>query len=62
MLFNKTDEIKSVKKYDWGTYWNYQVTPKDGGNPKGVPNDPANIDCQMILEWVAEGNTIAEAD
>ena len=27
-----------------------------------VPLDPANTDYQAILEWVAEGNTIAEAD
>jgi len=23
-----------------------------------VPNDPANIDCQSVQDWVAEGNTI----
>ena len=27
-----------------------------------VPLDPANTDYQAIQEWVAEGNTIAEAD
>jgi hypothetical protein len=27
-----------------------------------VPHDPANTDYQAIQEWVAEGNTIAEAD
>ena len=27
-----------------------------------VPLDPANRHYQAILEWVAEGNTIAEAD
>ncbi len=27
-----------------------------------VPLDTANRDYQAILEWVAEGNTIAEAD
>ena len=27
-----------------------------------VPTDPANTDYQAILEWIAEGNTIAEAD
>ena len=28
----------------------------------GVPLDPANTDYIAIQEWVAEGNTIAEAD
>ena len=27
-----------------------------------VPLDPANRHYQAILEWIAEGNTIAEAD
>jgi len=27
-----------------------------------VPLDPANTDYQAIQEWVAEGNTIEEAD
>ena len=27
-----------------------------------VPQDPANTEYQAIQEWVAEGNTIAEAD
>ena len=27
-----------------------------------VPLDTDNIDYQAILEWVAEGNTIADAD
>ena len=30
----------------------YQVN----GN-MGVPNDPANRHCQMVLAWIAEGNT-----
>ena len=32
------------------------------GTTYSVPLDPANTDYQAILEWVAEGNTIAEAD
>jgi hypothetical protein len=30
--------------------------------PMAVPLDPANRHYQAILEWVAEGNTIEEAD
>ena len=32
------------------------------GQPSSIPLDPANTDYQAILEWVAEGNTIEEAD
>ncbi len=32
------------------------------GQAMSVPLDPANRHYQAILEWVAEGNTIAEAD
>ena len=32
------------------------------GIPVSVPLDPTNTDYAAILEWVAEGNTIQEAD
>jgi len=32
------------------------------GQTLGVPIDPANRHYAAILEWVAEGNTIQEAD
>ena len=32
------------------------------GQEMVIPLDPANRHYQAILEWVAEGNTIAEAD
>ena len=32
------------------------------GNRLIVPLDPNNTDYAAILEWVAEGNTIEEAD
>jgi hypothetical protein len=32
------------------------------GITKGVPLDEANTDYQNILQWVADGNTIQEAD
>ena len=40
----------------------YQVTQVGTNVVLSVPLDPANTDYQAILEWVAEGNTIAEAD
>jgi len=30
--------------------------------PMTVPQDPSNVHFQAILEWVADGNTIQEAD
>ena len=42
--------IETVKLTDGG----WQVN----GN-MGVPNDPANRDCQDVLAWIAEGNTPA---
>ena len=32
------------------------------GDMSWVPLDPNNVDYQAIQAWVAEGNTIAEAD
>ena len=32
------------------------------GRTLGVPLDPANAEYAAILEWVAEGNTIAAAE
>ena len=56
------DNIKSVKKYNWDTHFNYQVTLKSGGG-SGGPNDTDNIDCQTVLEWAKiDGNTIEDAD
>ena len=45
------DNISSVKKYDWGPYFNYQVTLKSGGT-SGVPNDIENVDCLVVLEFL----------
>ena len=54
------DNISSVKKYNWGPYFSYQVTLKAGGT-SGVPNDTNNVDCVTVLEWEQrEGNTIEE--
>jgi hypothetical protein len=40
----------------------YKVTLLNSNIVLSVPLDPANTDYQAILEWVAEGNKIAEAD
>jgi hypothetical protein len=41
---------------------NTSITAVIGEETWSVPLDPANRHYQAILEWVAEGNTIAEAD
>ena len=49
-------------------YKNMEETSNEGifatidGQELIVPLDPANRHYQAIQEWVAEGNTIAEAD
>ena len=43
-------------------FCSYKVTQVNSNVVLSVPLDPANADYQEILEWVAEGNTIAEAD
>ena len=55
--------IQTVKKnvID-GEVVSYQITQQDSNLVLSVPLDPANTDYQAILEWVEEGNTIAEAD
>jgi len=43
-------------------FCSYQVTQVGSNVVLSVPLDPYNIDYQAIQEWVAEGNTIEEAD
>ena len=45
-----------------GEVVSYQVTQVGTNVVLSVPLDPANTDYQAIQEWVAEGNTIEEAD
>jgi len=55
--------IQSVKKNVLdGELVSYQVTQQDSNLVLSVPLSSDNADCQAIQEWVAEGNTIAEAD
>jgi len=41
---------------------NCSITAMIDGKQWSVPLDPANRHYQAIQEWVAEGNTIEEAD
>ena len=55
--------IQTVKKnVIGGEVVSYQVTQQDSNLVLSVPLDPDNTEYQAILEWVADGNTIAEAD
>ncbi len=56
------DTVKKVNDLIDNVLDNYTVTYLNTNRTKSVPLDPANTDYQAILEWVAEGNTIAEAD
>lgn len=44
-----------------GTQQNEAIIAVIDGDTMIVPANPANRHYQAILEWVAEGNTIAEA-
>ena len=55
--------IQSVKKNNHpltGEFENYIIV--EDGITRYVPNSSKNRYYQMIQEWVAEGNTIQEAD
>ena len=55
--------IKSVKKNVLdGELVSYQITQQDSNLVLSVPLSSDNSDYQAVQEWVAEGNTIAEAD
>jgi len=52
-----------TKNYDVNNeFCSYQVTYVNSNRVKSVPLDEANTDYQDIQKWVAEGNTIEEAD
>jgi hypothetical protein len=56
--------IQSVKKINNlinNQLGGYEITTIDG-TKISVPLDEANKDYQNILQWVADGNTIQEAD
>ena len=56
--------IQTVKKLNdpvRNNFEGYEITTIEG-TKISVPLDEANKDYQAILEWVADGNTIEEAD
>ena len=56
--------IQTVKKLNnpiTNNFGGYEITTIDG-KKISVPLDEANKDYQNILQWVADGNTIQEAD
>ena len=58
-------KIKSVKKdkdFMTNNFNNVYVLSLENDKVWYVPKDEANTDYQEILAWVAEGNTIQEAD
>tara|TARA_B100001057_G_C22329532_1_gene748968 strand:- start:84 stop:257 length:174 start_codon:yes stop_codon:yes gene_type:complete len=55
--------IQSAKYYtDIRTGENASINIVVDGQEMSVPLDPANRHFQAIQEWVAEGNTIEDAD
>ena len=59
--FNDEKWNRDTEEYDVVGVAAYILTKTDG-EKLTVPLDEANADYQEILEWVAEGNTIEEAD
>ena len=57
-------DIKTVKKYNLDGEWKntYIVTLNNSTDVMSVPHNEENKDYQEILKWVADGNTIEEAD
>lgn len=55
--------ISQVKYYkDFETEENVSINCVIDGVEYSIPIEPDNRHYQAILEWVADGNTIAEAD
>ena len=56
-----TDTIQSVKKVEYNSELCEYIVVANS-IIYNVPLDTENTDYQAIQDWVAEGNTIAEAD
>ena len=62
MSIQSAKYINQIIDYENNTKVNTMIKAVIGGDTMHVPLDPDNRHYQAILEWVAEGNTIAEAD
>lgn len=60
MEFNSITSAQYYTSLDGST--NAGVTVVADGKTFSVPLDTANTDYQAILDWVADGNTIQDAD
>jgi len=59
-MISTIDIINTVEKiYIDGVFDNYEVVLTDG-KKLFIPHDTANTEYQLILEWVAAGNTITD--
>ena len=59
-MISTIDIINTVEKiYIDGVFDNYEVVLTNG-KKLFVPHDTGNTEYQLILEWVAEGNTITD--
>jgi hypothetical protein len=59
--YSYIQNVKKMKCSITDEVVSYNITTQDN-TILSVPKDTANTDYQAILEWVAAGNTIAEAD
>ena len=57
------DDIISARWYTFqGSEQPRTVQVTHSGGVTGVPEDEDNTDYQTVLEWVADGNTIADEE
>ena len=59
------DNIQSVKKFnqvETGNLVSYKIITKTNEIFYAPVNDNENTEYKAVLEWVADGNSIAEAD
>ena len=54
--------VKYYKNVNDGNDTNIGITATINGKNYAIPLNEANTDYQAILQWVADGNTIQEAD